>query len=191
MSSGNGITDTEKGDSTMKRMIVVLAVFIALVIGTATSYGGIGIGTREVSAFGALTRTSYGSFDDTDLTIGLTANYFVTDVVSIGATVIGSMYKPDGGDTSAAIYYLGRSDYYFVSPGQDLIPYVGGRLGFISFESGGDSEVEFVYGFQGGGKLFLQENTSLNGELSYTRFEVRNTSTDVIQFTIGFSLYFQ
>lgn len=175
----------------MRQMSIVFAVLVTLAIGTMNSYGGIGYGTKEVSAFGTLTRTSTGSFDDTDLTIGLTANYFVTDTLSIGATVIGSMFKPDDGDTSTAIFYLGRSDYYFVAPGQNLIPYVGGRLGFISFEGDGESEVELVYGAQAGGKIFLQENTSLNGELSYTRYEIGDfPSTDQIQFTVGFSLYF-
>lgn len=185
-----------KGKEGMTRKLAVLTAVLAIFAANAAQ-AGLSKGSKEVSLFGTYADQSYesdygGDSGQSTLTLGGTINYFTTEEISLGAQVQANITKPDEGDNSETIFFVGRGDYHFFSgPEATGVPYAGIQVGMATYESGGESESDFVYGLQGGYKWFLNENTSLNTELAYTIFEVEDAEINTLSFIVGISYYFE
>ncbi len=184
----------------MKKLAVVAAVVAMCVVSGVVARAGVEQGMNEVSVLGDIHRVSQNSDARATVSAAVTYNRYLLDNVSVGADLKFISAQVNTADSDAfsedmtAIYLMGRSDYYF-TPENEVVPYVGLRLGMVNYSMGSDSWATFAYGAQGGMKWFVVENVSVNFELSYTAFTLTDAgleddSMGDLGIQIGASLFF-
>lgn len=180
----------------MKKLAVVAAVAIGVSSGM-TAHAAVEQGMNEVSLLGDIHSISERDHTRETFSLAATYNRYLMDNLSVGADL--KYVSADTRDESeyedlAVGYAMVRSDYCFGAE-NDVVPYVGLRLGMASYEMGQDSWTAFAYGGQGGIKWFVAESLSINVELSYTAFTLSDTGAedevaDDLGVQIGASLFF-
>ena len=187
----------------MKIGKIMLAVICILMVLALSASAGTKEGQNELRADGSLALMSVGDSDSTTLSGQLVYNRFIKDNVSIGAAIRPQLSSQDSGsgdsNESTMLFFLGRADYYLAVDGSSpWVPYVGLHAGLINYTSeygdSSESDTVLTYGLQGGGKYFLAENTSMNLEADFSRYEQESDydseEVDVITFLLGYSYYF-
>jgi hypothetical protein len=172
----------------MKRFNHLVRSVVVVLVLAAPAFAGIKAGLNEFNVMGMLSQMSAEGEDMTTTLAMGTYNRFVSDDVSVGATLL-LMRSDGGGDSMSALFVQGRGDYYFPIQGSEAVPYAGVHVGMISF-SNGESDSGLEYGLQGGAKFFVSEKTSLNAELSYTKYDIAEVSVNNLQFLVGVSIYY-
>jgi hypothetical protein len=166
-------------------------VALAICLSATGSHAATEAGSTELQIAGSYQRQvidfegdEYGS---TTIGTQLTLNKFVRDSFSLGGTLrITSTSEDDWTDftgtqvegaTERLVFLLGRADFY-LAPGANTIPYIGGHAGVISYTwspGAGQEEDEssvITYGVQGGLKIFSSESVSWNAELDVSLYEL-------------------
>jgi len=183
----------------------LVAVGVAFLC-TANSQAGTQAGKSELRIDGSLQNMSMDSSDSTMLSGQIVYNKFLSDQFSLGAAIrpMIQTQSSDYGDdqTTSFLFLLGRGDFYLTGGESSFVPYIGAHAGVINYEydMGGDdstSESVLTYGIQGGGKFFVNENTSFNIELDLSIYSPETEddygdSEDVTVTTVlfGYSVYF-
>jgi hypothetical protein len=207
----------EQGEPSMKKLaLVALAVFLS----ATGTHAATEAGSTELQIAGSVQRQVI-EFDDeeygsTTISGQLTLNKFLSDGFSLGGSLRVSSTAEDDwtdfsgqeveGATSSLVFLLGRGDFY-LAPGANVIPYIGGHGGVISYSwspGGGAEEQEsstLTYGLQGGLKIFSSESVSWNAELDLSLYEqeededqaaaqVETPTVTVTTLFVGMSYYF-
>lgn len=120
----------------------------------------------------------------TALAVATSYNYFFTDSLSVGGTLIVFGNDSGGADYGQALDI--GADWHF-SPSADWVPYVGVGLGYFNFGGVGSSS-ESSYNVRGGVKGFISERTAIDLQI---RVDDGSSFPDsVTQFNAGFRFYF-
>lgn len=195
-------------------------VALAICLSATGSYAATEAGSTELQIAGSYQRQVISWEDDeygsTTIAAQLTLNKFVTDAFSLGGSVRISSTADDDwtdfagqdveGATSRTMFLLGRGDFY-LAPGANTIPYIGGHAGVISYTwspgAGADEQESSVitYGVQGGLKIFSSESVSWNAELDVSLYEqeededltalgIEQPTVTVTTLFVGMSYYF-
>jgi len=186
------------------KKVAILVVVIMMAI-THAAFAGTEAGDKEIQVQGTVSNTTNSVNDDSTSTstIQVSFNYFFSPNISIGGTYrgTGSKDEPESGDSSISTqtFLLARGDLYLGSATSQVMPYIGGQIGQISWtDERGDEEYSDsvgTYGFHGGIKIFAGENVSWNLELDRTIYEYEPDFGETIElivdsFFAGFSYYF-
>jgi opacity protein-like surface antigen len=182
----------------MKNLLTTIAISLSC---ACVVQAQIQEGTREFNVMGSLSKMDVEDSEMTMIMAVGTFNKFVADNMSMGVSFMGTWQEmttesddyyyedDDSSSESTMLFIMGRGDYYF--PGEsEIVPYVGGRLGLVSVDTGGDSESGLIYGPHAGIKRFLNESTSVNFELQYSKYEIADADVDQLNFLIGISVYY-
>ena len=168
-----------------------IAVSAALLLLAPTAYAGVGQGDIEAGVNVSLTSmeqetTTTDFFGNTTTTttksdygtIGLNGGYFYTDRIEFKLALSASV------SSDATFGTLNPGADFLFPTKSALVPYVGASLGLGIF----DSETDFLEG-HGGLKYFVNERTSIEGELSYS--SPLDTDYDATtQLSVGLNVYF-
>ena len=160
----------------------ILILMLVMVFGLASvAFAGVEQGKSEIGVY-----VSMQSSDYADVTI-INFNYgrFMTDEFQL----TGNLMLMEAEDLEATALEV-QGKFHFIQEGQEFIPYAGGLLGNFSVSGPGFSESAISYGFLGGVKYFVSEDTSVNLELTYRNimFDAGDETTTAL--TAGFAIYF-
>ncbi len=172
----------------MKKFGTVVFLIGILSFFPSTILAGTNAGDVEIGAQIILSNTSVDNDDTTTFTIAGKISIFATSWLSLGITPSGSLTESDSGDSSS-IFFEFEPNFHFNTSGIN-VPYFGPHVGFIKFESGTTDETEFSYGAQIGFKTFFSENTALDSQLRFTRWEIFDTEFDDLSLRLGINIYF-
>ncbi len=172
-------------------------------VGSYRSTSGLDSPKTQSDALSGTLRVGYG--------------YFLTDAVQLGSTISETItstkpFVENELNSFTQDTYTFNLDlfarYHFYKKGSVFVPYVGAQAGWINYYQkqketvgGTTSNVgrngnAISYGGMAGVKYFLDENTSLNAEMNYRRYDIdlgkdAPTAThDVLKWLIGLSYYF-
>jgi opacity protein-like surface antigen len=187
----------------MKKLALMAAVIVMCAGSAVVARAGVAQGMNEVSVLGDVNRVTDKSGGDSEskayVSLDLGYNRFLTDALSVGASLDYSTTQINSKfDDTTTIYLLAHSDYHFM-PDAAAVPYAGLRLGAVNYTLGSDSTeystTTIAYGLEGGVKWFVVENVALKAELSYTMFTLSDTGENDddmsdLSVMIGASLFF-
>jgi len=150
-------------------------------------------GTKEISAFGALSTTEPEEGDTTtQLVIQVGGGVFLDTNNQVGGSFTQASSE-SGGDTATLRVITGFFKHH-LNTEEEAIPYLGGQGGMAFLEFAGESASSIAYGGMFGVKFFLSEELSMNVEynLLFTTITYDSQEYDVTQTTIqaGMSYYF-
>jgi opacity protein-like surface antigen len=187
----------------MKKMIPY--VMIALLFVASSAIAGTEKGYKEIQLQGSFVNTTNSENDDSTSMAMFqgSLNYFLTDWFSLGGSAridsSVSSYEDSSEDTTmSTVFFMGNCDLYLGRPESSVVPYIGLRLGIVSYtmESGDyeDSASEVSMGGHAGLKYFPMENVSCNAEFDITTYEQEsdydNTTITNTSLLLGLSYYF-
>lgn len=135
-------------------MIKKMAVIAVITCLAGISYGQMLMtGTQEIQVEGEIDFQSYaGTLVDVEVGYG----YFIADYLEVGG-----MIELLNNDDVTAWGIGGMAEYNF-DLGTELVPYVGGNLGWFTYDyDHGDSENAVVLGGEVGAKYFIIDNVAL------------------------------
>ena len=128
-------------------------------------------GVKKVTAFGNLTNTSVGDFDQSMLLLG--ANFSkVNKSLEVGGGI--QLVATDSGvSDSTSMYWSGFANHHFLkNVNSTTVPYVGAGLSYLT-QSAGDTDTSGL-GFEihAGANFFQTENISFSLELYLSQFSM-------------------
>ena len=166
-----------KGVCMRKIFILTLVIVFGL---ASVSFAGVEEGKSEIG--GNITRQD---IDGIVLTmVNLNYGYFMTDEVQLTGNMM--LMKAEG---YKALALEGQGRYHFIL-GEEYVPYVGGLIGTFNIDGDGFSESAMSYGFMGGVKYFVSEDTSFNLEYNYKNVMYDSGDISITTTTAGMAIYF-
>ncbi len=153
--------------------------------------------TSNCRRWGGVTILSEQDSDD-DLTAfgipyvvpGLRLAYWTQSpvVVDGGISVLSLTFEDD---RATVINVEGGASVNFGSEQSNIVPFVGGVAGLLSFstEDGDDSESGFYLGGQGGVKVFFREYAAFRAQLAYRTMLDDELDINALEFAAGLSFF--
>jgi hypothetical protein len=178
----------------MKKVALSL-MLVFLLVGAGPALAGTEAGDTELGVQLGYDNISISNDVDEDwdvFTVAGKVNYFVTDALSLGLSVMGEYYSYD--DSDETMLFVEFEPNYHFSTGSSVVPYVGAHAGFVFWEFEDEDDTVFTYGGQIGVKSFFAENAAIDIQLRYTRYEpdVEDADIEIDQISglVGLNIYF-
>ena len=174
----------------MTRTLALAAITLGLLlVWQASASAAIKEGTKEVSAFAALSTTDPEVGDSTtQLILQFAGGVFTTPNNQVGGSF--TQITAESGGFDATIRIIGGFFKYHVNPDQDTVPYLGAQAGMTFIEAGEFSDSAFSYGGMAGAKFFVSEDLSYNAELNLLITTIDDQDYTQTTFQVGMSYYF-
>ena len=150
----------------MKRILLVLAVVSLVFTGVVSA--SVQQGETELDLAGSFQSQNLsdeaGGGTDNFFTVMTRLGYFITDNIRVGGTASGTW--TEGPDT----YSLGAFAAYNFMPSNQLVPYVGGQIGYTWLTGDDEDSNGFMYGPLVGVRYELNPTNDLFVEYQFQLF---------------------
>lgn len=172
----------------MKKLLTATVISALLLTCGVAQAQQLSAGMTEFGGQALINKMDTDGMEMTMTVLSGTLGKFVTDAASAGVQVMATRMEMDGGDPMMMLFLNGRLDYHLIAGGS-LYPYAGAHAGLIMIDAEGMEESSLNYGVQGGVKIFVAENTAVNLEANYTKYQIMEVDMNNLQFLVGLSIF--
>ena len=155
--------------------------------------GGIEQGKKELGVGFSQQETKSDNFEMTMTTINLMFCYYVTPEILVAGNLFIIGTEADGSESTTTVLEM-QGKYHFIIEQPEIVPYLGLQVGTYSMDADGMDGSGSSYGYMGGVKYFMAEDTSINLEYNWKTVSMEiggyNADSDITTLSIGASLYF-
>lgn len=173
--------------------------FMALVMMLAGCTGALGQtydhGNMEFAMMGGVTVLSEQDDDDNLTAVGIPyivpgfrMSYWTKSQLAIegGLSMLSLSFEDD---TFTALNLESGVSMQFRSANSNLVPFVGGLVGLLSFADEDDSESGFYLGGQGGIKLFFNDHAAFRAQAAYRTMLSDELDFNTLEIAAGLSFF--